>query len=148
MTDLSDAELDFLRTHHSAAMITVDANGVAKAARVGIGLVDGRIWSSGTRDRVRTRRLRRDPRCTLFAFDGTFRWLSLEATVTILEGPDAPEQNLRLFREMQGRATGPITYFGRDLDDESFRARMVEEGRLIYQFDVAKTYGVVQTPSF
>lgn len=144
MTNLSDAELDFLRTHRSAAMITVTGAGVAKAARVGVGLVDGRIWSSGTRDRVRTRRLREDPRCTLFVFDGTFRWLSIESTVTILDGPDAPELNERLFRVMQRRPTGPLSWFGGELDEEAFRARMIEEGRLIYQFEVTKTYGMVE----
>lgn len=143
MTGFSDAQIDFLRTHHSAAMITVDEAGVAKTARVGVGLVDGRLWSSGTRDRVRTRRLRRDPRCTLFVFDATFRWLGVESTVTILDGPGAPERNLRLFREMQGRPSGPITYFGGELDEEAFRARMIEEGRLIYQFEVAGIYGAV-----
>jgi hypothetical protein len=148
MTNLSPEEVEFLRTQHSAAMITVDAAGVAKTARVGIGLVDGRIWSSGTAERVRTRRLRRDPRSTLFVFDGTFRWLSIEATVTILDGPQAPEQNLRLFREMQGRATGPISYFGGELDEEAFLARMVAENRLIYEFEVARSYGVVTAPSF
>lgn len=146
MTNLSTEELEFLRTNRSAAMITVDAAGVAKAARVGIALMDGRIWSSGTGDRVRTRRLRRDPRCTLFVFDGTFRWLTIESTVTILDGADAPELNLRLFREMQNRPTGPLSWFGAELDEEAFRALMVTEGRLIYQFEVSKSYGVVGAP--
>jgi hypothetical protein len=148
MANLSAEELDFLRTHHSAAMITVDATGVAKTARVGVSLVDGRLWSSGTADRVRTRRLRRDPRCTLFVFDGTFLWLSVESRVAILDGPDAPELNLKLFREMQRRPTGPLSWFGRELDEEAFRARMIAEGRLIYQFEVVKSYGVVKPPSF
>ena len=148
MTNLTQDELEFLRTHRSAAMITVDAAGVAKAARVGTAVVDGRIWSSGTADRVRTRRLRRDPRCTLFVFDGTFLWLSVESNVTILDGPDAPELNLRLFREMQHRPTGPLNWFGSELDEEAFRARMAEEGRLIYEFEVVKSYGVVTAPSF
>ena len=148
MTNLSEDEVEFLRKHRSAAMITVDAAGVAKAARVGVALVDGRLWSSGTADRVRTRRLRRDPRCTLFVFDGTFLWLSVESRVTILDGPDAPELNLRLFRVMQGRPTGPLAWFGSELDEEAFRARMVDESRLIYEFDVVKSYGVVNAPSF
>src|SRR5579862_1954126 len=100
---LSESDIGFLQKNHSAAMITVAADGVAKAARVGIALVDAKLWSSGTRSRVRTRRLRRDPRCTLFVFDNTFAWLALATTVTILEGPDAPDLNLRLFRVMQGK---------------------------------------------
>ena len=86
---LSDRDREFLQGHHSAAMITVDAAGMAKAARVGVALVDGQLWSSGTADRVRTMRLRRDPRCTLFVFDPGFTWLALETRVTILDGDDA-----------------------------------------------------------
>jgi Pyridoxamine 5'-phosphate oxidase len=139
---LSDDDRQYLEDHHSAAMITVDADGVAKAARVGIALVGGRLWSSGTETRVRTRRLRRDPRCTLFVFDPGFSWLALETTVQLLEGPEAPEQNIRLFREMQGRPTGPLAWFGAELDETAFRQTMVDERRLIYEFDVHRSYGL------
>ncbi|WP_051452096.1 pyridoxamine 5'-phosphate oxidase family protein [Actinospica robiniae] len=139
----SDKEAEFLRANHSAAMITVTADGVAKPARVGVVLVDGRLWSSGTRDRVRTKRLRRDPRCTLFVFGAQFPWLGIEAAVTILDGDDAPELNVRLFREMQGRPQGPLSWFGGELDEDRFRAKMVEEGRLVYQFEPQRTYGMV-----
>jgi hypothetical protein len=141
--ELSAEQAGFLRAHQSAAMITVDADGVAKTARVGIAEVDGRLWSSGTRERVRTRRLRRDPRCTLFVFAEGYSWLALETTVTILDGPDAAELNLRLFREMQHRPTGPLSWFGGSLEPDAFRARMVEEGRLVYQFEVHRAYGMV-----
>src|SRR5580700_2011728 len=111
---LSQADLQFLEHHHTAAMITVAANGVAKPTRVSVALVDGKLWSSGTQSRVRTKRLRRDPRCTLFVFDAESAWRGLETTVTILDGPDAPRQNLRLFREMFDNPSGPINWFGRD----------------------------------
>lgn len=142
MTGLSEKEIAFLRDNRAAAMITVDSAGVAKTARVGVALVDGRLWSSGTRDRVRTRRLRRDPRCTLFVFGSSFNWLTVESTVSILDGADAPELNVRLFREMQNRPSGPLNWFGAELDEDAFRARMVEEGRLIYEFGVERTYGM------
>src|SRR5580658_9332350 len=112
---LSDQDIDFLTTHHSAAMITVTAEGIARTSRVGIALVDGNLWSSGTADRVRTQRLRRDPRCTLFVFDAGFAWLALETTVTILDGPDVAARSVRLFRVMQGRETGPLSWFGGEL---------------------------------
>jgi len=140
---LSAEQAAFLAQHHSAAMITVTAGGVAKTARVGVAVVDGKVWSSGTRDRVRTRRLRRDPRCSLFVFGGAYGWLTLESTVTILDGPDAADLNLRLFRIMQSRPSGPLSWFGGELDEEAFRARMVEEGRLIYQFEVERAYGLL-----
>ena len=139
---LSEKELDFLRRNHGAAMITMGSDGLPKVARVAVALVDGRLWSSGTRDRVRTRRLRRDPRCTLFVHEADFPWLALETTVTILDGPDAPDLNLRLFREMQGRTTGPVSWFGGEVAEPDFLRAMADEQRLIYEFEVQRTYGL------
>src|SRR5579862_6986152 len=121
---LSAQDVAFLERNHAAAMITTAPTGVASAVRVGVALVDGRLWSSGTRDRVRTRRLRRDPRCTLFVFDQAFGYLTLETSVALLEGADAPGLNLRLFREMQGKATGPLNWFGADLEEAEFLQTM------------------------
>lgn len=122
-------------------MITVTAAGVAKVARVGVALVDGKVWSSGTDDRVRTARLRRDPRSTLFVFETGWPWLAFETRVTILEGPDVPEWSVRLFRVMQGRPVGPLQWFGRQLDEDQFRQAMIDERRVIYEFDVLRQYG-------
>jgi PPOX class probable F420-dependent enzyme len=144
---LSDAQLAFLRKNHSAAMVTTRADGAAHAVRVGIALVDDRIWSSGTQDRLRTRLLRRDPRCTLFVFDAGFGFLTLETTVTILEGPDVPELSVRMFQAMQADSQAPapaghLSWFGEMLTLDAFRQRMVAERRLIYQFEVGRAYGL------
>ena len=143
LVPLSDEQRAFLERTRAAAMITVGADGVAKAVRVGVALVDGRLWSSGTADRVRTARLRQDPRCTLFVFDTVYSYLSLETTVTILDGPEAPEQNLRLFRVMQDRPEGPLSWFGGMLDEAAFLDAMAAEGRLVYEFDVRRASGLV-----
>ena len=139
---LSEHDTKFLEANHAAAMITVAKDGTPKVARVGVALIDGKIWSSGTRDRARTRRLRRDPRCTLYVHDNEFAWLALESAVTILDGDDAPQLNLKLFRLMQSRPTGPLSWFGGELDEPTFLEKMVEEQRLIYQFEVGRTYGL------
>jgi Pyridoxamine 5'-phosphate oxidase len=139
---LSDSELAFLADHHSAAMITVEPDGVAKVARVGVALVDGNLWSSGTADRVRTKRLRRDPRCTLYVHDEAWAFLALETTVTILDGPDAAALNLQLFRRMQNRPTGPLSWFGGELEEPEFLERMAAEQRLIYEFEPHHSYGL------
>lgn len=139
---LSQDEVSFLNHQHSAAMITIGESGFPKPVRVGIALVDGKLWSSGTQRRARTRRLRRDPRCTLFVFDPAFRWLALETTVTILEGPEAATQNLRLFRVMQGRPGGALSWYGGELDEDAFLHAMADEDRLIYEFDVQRSYGL------
>jgi hypothetical protein len=139
---LSPPEVEFLRQHHSAGMITVARDGVAKVVRIGVVLVDGKLWSSGTQGRVRTQRLRRDPRCTLFVFEPGFAWLGLETTVNLLEGPDAAGLSLRLFRQMQNKPTGPLRWFGRELGEEDFLRTMTEEQRLIYEFEVHRSYGL------
>jgi len=142
---MDEAIRAFLEQVHSAAMVTLRRDGSAHAVRVGVALVDGKLWSSGTQTRLRTRHLRRDPRSTLFAFDSEWRWLSLECTVTILDGPDAPEINLRLFEIMQQgmpSEPGKINWFGRMLGREEFLKAMVDEQRLIYEFNIARSYGM------
>jgi len=43
---------------------------------------------------------------------------------------------------MQNRPSGDITWFGKDYDEETFLKLMVDEGRLVYEFDVGRTYGM------
>ncbi len=140
---LDDRQTAFLQKSRAAAMITVGDDGVARAVRVGIAIVDSKLWSSGTHERARTKRLRRDPRCTLFVFDNTWSYLTLETTVRLIEGPDVPTLSERLFRVMQNRPTGPLSWFGGEMDAEAFRRAMAEEGRLIYEFDIHRAYGLV-----
>jgi PPOX class probable F420-dependent enzyme len=144
---LTERELTFLEQNHRAAMTTLREDGSPHVVRVGVALVDGRVWSSGTKHRVRTRHLRHDPRSTLFVFDGQWRWLSLDSTVTILEGPDAPEMSLRLFQTMQqgmdpGPTPGTVLWEGTERSPEEFLRIMAEEQRLIYQFEVIRSYGL------
>ncbi len=143
----SEREREFLEQHRSAAMATLREDGSPHVVRVGVALVDGRIWSSGTKARARTRHLRRDPRATLFVFDGRWRGLSLDSTVTILEGPDAPEQSLRLFQTMQqGMEPAPsprsVLWEGTERSADEFLRIMEEQRRLIYQFEVVRSYGM------
>jgi len=140
--ELNQAQQGFLESNPSAAMITVGEDGIPKAVRVGVAVVDGAIWSSGTRDRVRTARLREDPRCTLFVFGPGFDALTLETTVEILDDSDVAERSVRLFRQMQARPEGPLMWYGEELGEPAFRQAMIDQGRVIYQFDVDKAYGL------
>ena len=137
----------FLEANQSAAMTTLRANGTPHVARIGLGMLDGKIWSSGTQTRLRTTHLRRDPRATLFVFESGYRWLALETTVTLLEGPDVPNQTLRFMRALQDDldtkpAPGHVMWFGQEKTEEEFLQIMVEEQRLIYEFNVTRAYGV------
>jgi len=42
----TESELAFPADQHSAAMVSVTPDGVAKVARVGVARVDGKLWSS------------------------------------------------------------------------------------------------------
>jgi PPOX class probable F420-dependent enzyme len=124
----------FLQRHHAAVMVTLKRDGMPHVARVTLALVDGKLWSSGTQNRVRTRHLRRDPRATLCVLDdqNPYRWLGLEACVRMLDGPDAPQQNLALYRVLAGEPK----------DVDAYLQAMVDEGRLIYEFTIERAYGL------
>lgn len=140
--ELTAEQSAFLAANRTAAMITIGKDGRPKPIRIAYQVVDGRIWSSGTDSRVRTKRLREDPRCTLFVWEPQYHFLVLETTVTILDGSEAPDLNLRYFRQLLGTPEGPITWSGAVYqDDEAFRAKMVEQGRLIYEFAPLSAYG-------
>jgi PPOX class probable F420-dependent enzyme len=141
--DFSEQQRTFLEQSHSAAMTTLRSDGTPVVVRIGVALVDGKLWSSGTQDRIRTRHLRRDPRSTVIVFEAGFRYLSIESRVTILEGPDAPEQHVRLFRIMQKRPSGPLSWYGSDKSEEEFLRSMIDEKRLIYEFEPLRIYGGV-----
>jgi Pyridoxamine 5'-phosphate oxidase len=146
--ELSAEQLAFLEANHSAAMIVVRRDGAAHAVRMATAVVDGRIWSSGTQDRLRTRLLRRDPRSTLFVFGSGQGYLTLECGVTLIEGPDVPELSVRLFQTMQAAMQPPpppghLMWFGKPLNLDDFRKTMVDERRLIYQFEVNRAYGLI-----
>jgi PPOX class probable F420-dependent enzyme len=152
VTAIDERAYEFLAQQTAAAMITLRPDGTPHVARVGVGLVDWKLWSSGLPSRLRTRHLRRDPRCTLFVFDpknpaNSWRWLALETTARILDGPDAPELNVRLFRVMQARLSpaprpGHLYWEGKEKTEDEFLAIMVEGRRLIYEFEINRAYGV------
>jgi PPOX class probable F420-dependent enzyme len=145
---LTDDQRLFLEQARLAAMVTLRRDGSPHAVRVGVALIDGKIWSSGLPDRVRTRHVRRDPRCTFIVFGSGYGYLTIEGRVTILDGPDAPDQSVHLFRAMQagaqpGPPPGHLMWQGKPLSTEEFRRAMVEERRLIYELTIERAYGLL-----
>ena len=43
---------------------------------------------------------------------------------------------------MQGKPEGPLSWFGGELAEDAFRQRMLDERRVIYQFEVQRSYGM------
>jgi PPOX class probable F420-dependent enzyme len=124
----------FLKDNHLAVMTTLRPDGSPHSVMVGVGLVDGRLWSSGTQDRVRTKHLRKDNRATLLLLnrDNPWSWISIDSHVTILDGPDAVDRNQALYQVITG---------GLPENLEEYRQAMVDERRLIYEFSIDRTYG-------
>jgi Pyridoxamine 5'-phosphate oxidase len=143
MNTLTDPQKAFLETEHGAAMITTSEGGTAHAVRVGIALIDGKIWSSGIPGHKRSSRLRLDPHCTFFVFDKGYKFLTLEGNVRILEGDSVPDLSVRLFRAMQHRSDGDIAWFGKEMSVDDFKQAMAAEKRLIYEMDIQRAYGMV-----
>ena len=124
---------EFIEENSPAIMVTLRKDGTPHVARVDVGLVDGKLQSSGTADRIRTQHLRRDPRATLCVLgsDG-YRWLGLECKVRVLDGDDAPQLNLALYRSIAGEPD----------DVDEYLEAMVKERRLVYEFEIEKAYGL------
>lgn len=143
---LDDDARRFIAAHPHAAIVTVGADGRPKVVKIEVALLDGRLTSAGHADKVRSRRLRTDPRCTLYFADDGHRWLTLEADATLLDGPGTPEQLLRYFRIRDAKPTGPLDYHSDrshhiGLDDDAFRQVMIDEHAVLYSFAVTKSYG-------
>jgi PPOX class probable F420-dependent enzyme len=144
---LDDAARAFLEQARVAAMTTLRRDGTPHTVRIGIAVVDGKIWSSGTQARARTRHLRRDPRASLFVVDAGYGYLTLDCTVRILDGPDVPELSVKLFETMQRgmeRTTGTVVWYGAEKTIDEFQRIMREEQRLIYEFEPLRAYGLYQ----
>ena len=150
MTDsiTSDRVTSFVERHPDAAMITLRADGSAHMARVELGVVDGQIRTAGSPALVRTRNLRRDPRCSLFVFTAHPWWLGLETVVHIIEGPMAPGELMSLLRARHpGTPRGMVTAHDDALEGDRLysESEYVEHARqhelMVFEFRVVRAYG-------
>lgn len=145
--ELTSEQRDYFSRHHGAAMTTLRADGTPHTVRVGCVLMGDVLWSSGNRDRLRTRHIRRDPRATLMVFDSKGGFLTAEARVRLLEGDDVTELSRRLFGAMQHLedppADAPLDFGGRTMSPEEFRQFIADDHRLIYEFELVRVYGSI-----
>ena len=148
---MDDRLREFLASHQSAVMVTLRRDGTPHVSRIDVVLMEDRLWSSGTRSRLRTRHIQRDPRVALCVYgtgsaptrpwvprtkpkahpDEPYRWAGLTCEASIIDGPDIVELNLSLYRAISGEPS--------DLD--AFREAMVAEERIIYEFVPVASYG-------
>ncbi len=139
--------VDFVTKYPDAAMITLRDNGTPHMARIEICVVDGHVCATGAPTLVRTRNLRRDPRCSLFVFGPHPLWLGLETRATLLEG-DVGHDLIRLLLARHGTET-PGTVLAHDdqlghdrpYTEDEYLAHARANQLLIYEFEVLKAYG-------
>jgi hypothetical protein len=75
-----------------------------------------------------------------------YGFLTVEGKIKLLEGPDAPDQSIRLFEAMQAgmeKPAGQILWQGKPLTREQFRQAMVDEKRLVYELEIERAYGML-----
>lgn len=145
----TDHMQDFVKRYPDAAMVTMRADGRAHTARIEIAFVDGRLWSSGSPELVRTKNVRRDPRSSLFVFGPHPHWLGLETDVALLEGDQSAALHIELMRARHGTdaSDGMIIAHDSALDrdrrftEDEYVAHIRADRRLIYEFTVRRSYG-------
>jgi PPOX class probable F420-dependent enzyme len=125
---LSEQQRAFLEANHSAVMATVDDRGRPHAVPVLCALVGGRLWSSGTDLRTRTRYLAARPYASLTVLGKGFwgEWL------TVGRAGRAPGRGQP--------APVPGGHRPRPDDLEEYRAAMVAERRLVYVLTPERVY--------
>jgi len=146
---MEDKLVRFVLGNPDAAMVTHRADGTSHMARIEVGLVDGRLWGTGSSKLIRTRNLRRDPRSSLFVFGPHPHWAGLETTVTILEGPDVAPLLASLMRVRHpGKAPEGMVFAHDDIrgvdrvySEEEYTERVIADGRLVYEFTILRAYG-------
>ncbi|MDF0529056.1 pyridoxamine 5'-phosphate oxidase family protein [Tsukamurella sp. 8F] len=140
---------EFVRDHPDAAVATLRADGSTHVARVELAAVGDRIQSTGAPSLVRTRNIRRDPRCSLFVFGPYPRWLGLDAEARILDGTDAPELLVRLLKARHGDRTPPGMVLGHDeatggdrlFPERDYLDRVRRDQLFVFDFRILRSYG-------
>lgn len=138
----------FVHRSPDAAMITLRRGGQPHVARVEVALVDGHIRSSGSQSLVRARNLRRDPRCSVFVFDDHPWWLGVEGTGTLIEGPQAGPELVRLLRARHpGTPIGMVNAHdaasGADrlVPEVDFIEHATATGLVLIDIEITRAYG-------
>jgi|SRR6266516_205455 len=124
---------DFIAKNHRGVLATIKRDGRPQLSNIAYALdYDGRIRISVTRDRAKTRNLRRDPRASLaIQGDNWYEYLVVEATAEIEEGPKAQADRRRIYGVIAGKPH-PNWY--------EFDEAMVREGRLILALTIERVY--------
>ena len=127
--DLDEARA-ILREQHHAVLATWRSDGTPQLSPVTVGVdEEGRPEISSRRTAYKVRNLRRDPRAYLCVFPDTFyggRWIQLDATVTVVDLPDAMEPLVEYYRRLSGEHP----------DWADYRAAMTRDQRVLLRMTI------------
>jgi PPOX class probable F420-dependent enzyme len=124
---------DFVARSHRAVLATIKRDGRPQLSHIVYALDhDGRIKISVTRDRAKTRNLRRDPRASLAVQgDNWYQYVVVEASAEVQDGPGVIADLRRIYEMIAGKPHPDWVEF----DDA-----MVREGRVLLSLAIERLY--------
>jgi PPOX class probable F420-dependent enzyme len=127
--DLDQARA-FIREHHNAVLATFRADGRPQMSPVAVAVDgEGRAVISTREPAYKVRNIRRDPRVSVCVkADGSWEWIQVDGTATIVPLPEAMEPLVDYYRRVAGEHP--------DWDD--YRRAMEEQRRVILRIDIER----------
>ncbi len=127
--DLDQARA-FIREHHSAVLATFRADGRPQLSPVAVGIDgEGRPTISTREPAYKVRNIRRDPRVSVCVkADGSWDWIQIDGTATIIPLPEAMELLVEYYRSVAGEHP----------DWDEYRGAMEEQRRVILRIDIER----------
>ena len=124
--------LAYVRRNHRGVLATLKWDGRPQLSHVGYLLDDdGQVKISVTRDRAKTRNVRRDPRVSMTALgDDWYQYLVVEGTGRIVEDDPVP-----LLRHVYRGGTGKEPPDWREFDEA-----MARDGRVVLAIAIERLY--------
>lgn len=124
---------EFIARHHRGVLATIKRDGRPQLSNVVYAFDhDGKLRISTTRDRAKTRNLRRDPRVSLLVLgDDWQQYVVVEGTAEIEEGPTLLADLRRVYEMIAGK---PHPNWA------EFDAAMVRERRVLLALTIERLY--------
>jgi PPOX class probable F420-dependent enzyme len=123
--------LEFLRDNPRAVMSTVRSDGRPQMSPVLAGVdAEDRVIVSTPGRSAKARNLRRDPRVALCVLTKGFfgQWVQVEGEAEVVEQPESIELLVDYYHRLNGEHD----------DWDEYRQAMVDEGRVLLRFEVAR----------
>lgn len=120
----------FLREHHRGVLSVMRPDGRPQMSAISVALDgEGRPAISTRETAFKVRRIREDPRVSLFVVSEDFwSWIQIDGTATVLSMPDAMEPLVDLYRSIAGEHP----------DWDEYRSAMQEQQRVIVRIDMER----------